>query len=96
MNTKYTFLDVLLIALIISFLIGGYFRIVTLNVNNMSELLVFTGIWLIVCFIVLLGVVGVCKGVPRHMVKVRKIPAIVVFSTSVILFTIAFVLNGGF
>ena len=95
MNNRYTFLDVLIISLIILFLIGGYFRIVVGSMIDTPELLAFTGVWLIASFLIILGVVGACRGVPRHRVKVPKMPAIAVFSVSSILFLIAIVFNGG-
>lgn len=94
MKHQYSTFDKILLGSMCLLCLIGYLVILFQPQHDLSERFIFSGIWVIVSFIIITGTVGGIHGIPKTAVQVPKKPAIICFSFAITLFLIGAVVNG--
>jgi len=59
-----------------------------------GDISIFSGVWLIISFIIMTGMIGASSGIPKNEVRVAKVPALIVFILAGLLFITGALLGG--
>ena len=95
MKYQYSIIDKILLGSMCLACLASYLLILVQPQHSLSEKFIFSGIWIIISFIIITGIVGAIHGIPKTDVRVHKKSAIICFSFAAILFLVGAIINGG-